>query len=440
MRFDEFKTLLREAGESGLYTIGDSHAVAVATAGGPGWTNLAINGKSSTDAAMLANISKVPKGATVLVSLGANDTRNAISIAIRANKFPAGLPAPEIIANSVANVVTKVQAQGATVIFLLFPNGPGRGLGGNVVPYQDKVRDAIKSAIGSVKVIDITGKPLTDGVHATMGVYKEVANQVKATQAPTKKLGTDSAVPGAVRSKDKAPSAELKKGPPFPAEDRDAVKAMQKSLEDIGYNIGPTGQDGKFGPRTAEALAAFKKDYKVQGDGQTFDTLAQDTLSKVQSGTIARVEQPTGGKGETGNAKEAVAFFVSKGWTPPQAAGIVGNLQAESGANLRTNAVGDGGQAYGIAQWHPDRQAKFAKAFGKDIRQAGFKEQLAFVQWELENSESKAAAKLKGAVTTEQAAWIFDQYYERSSGAHRQKRINNAIALAPKQTTLPTMA
>jgi peptidoglycan hydrolase-like protein with peptidoglycan-binding domain len=452
MRFDEFKTLLREAGESGLYTIGDSHAVAVATAGGPGWTNLAINGKSSTDAAMLANISKVPKGATVLVSLGANDTRNAISIAIRANKFPAGLPAPEIIADSVANVVTKVQAQGATVIFLLFPNGPGRGLGGNVVPYQDKVRDAIKSAIGSVKVIDITGKPLTDGVHATMGVYKEVANQVKATQAPTKKLGTDSAVPGAVRSKDKAPSAELKKGPPFPAEDREAVRALQKSLEAAGYDTGPTGQDGKFGPYTAAALAAFKKDYKVQGDGQTFDKLAQDTLSKVESGAIAKVEQPTptsgvafkgdakGGVGETGTAKEAVAFFVSKGWTPQQAAGIVGNLQAESGANLRTNAVGDSGKAYGIAQWHPDRQAKFATAFGKDIRQAGFKEQLAFVQWELENSESKAAAKLKGAVTTEQAAWLFDQYYERSSGAHRQKRIDNALALAPKQTTLPTMA
>ena len=440
MRFDEFKTLLREAGEGSFYTIGDSHAVAVATAGGPGWVNLAIGGRSSTDSAMLANIAKIPKGATVLVSQGANDTANAMKAAEQSKQPPKD---PKAIAANVANVVNKVQAQGATVIFMLFPNGPGRGAGlakyygGD---YQEQVRNAIKSAIGSVKVIDINGKQLTDGVHATMGVYKEVANEVKATQAPAKKLGTDSAVPGAVRSKDKAPSAELKKGPPFPAEDRDAVKAMQKSLEDIGYNIGPTGQDGKFGPRTAEALAAFKKDYKVQGDGQTFDTLAQDTLSKVQSGTIARVEQPTGGKGETGNPKEAVAFFVSKGWTPPQAAGIVGNLQAESGANLRTNAVGDGGQAYGIAQWHPDRQAKFAKAFGKDIRQAGFKEQLAFVQWELENSESKAAAKLKGAVTAEQAAWIFDQYYERSSGAHRQKRINNAIALAPKQTTLPTMA
>ena len=71
---------------------------------------------------------------------------------------------------------------------------------------------------------------------------------------------------------------------------------------------------------------------------------------------------------------------------------------------------------------------------GKDIREAGFKEQLAFVQWELENTERKAAAMLRRAKTPEEAAWVFDEYYERSSGAHRQKRINNALALAPKTT------
>jgi hypothetical protein len=64
------------------------------------------------------------------------------------------------------------------------------------------------------------------------------------------------------------------------------------------------------------------------------------------------------GVGETGSSKEAMDFFISKGYTPEQAAGIVGNLQAESGANLRTDAVGDQGRAYGIAQWHKPRQNK----------------------------------------------------------------------------------
>src|SRR5260364_215450 len=73
---------------------------------------------------------------------------------------------------------------------------------------------------------------------------------------------------------------------------------------------------------------------------------------------------------------QAVSFFEQKGWTHKQAAGIVANLKIESGLN--PNAVGDGGKAYGIAQWHPPRQAEFRRAFGKDIRAATLTEQLEF--------------------------------------------------------------
>ena len=58
------------------------------------------------------------------------------------------------------------------------------------------------------------------------------------------------------------------------------------------------------------------------------------------------------GVAATGSAKDAVKFFISKGWTKEQAAGIVGNLQAESGKDLKTNAVGDGGRAIGAFQLH----------------------------------------------------------------------------------------
>jgi len=152
----------------------------------------------------------------------------------------------------------------------------------------------------------------------------------------------------------------------------------------------------------------------------------QPSNKKIPS-TVGR---PSAGVAATGNAKDAVKFFMSKGWTKEQAAGIVGNLQAESGANLRTNAVGDGGRAYGLAQWHPDRQAKFKRAFGKDIRSAGFQEQLAFVQWEFEHDERKAAAEIRKTTTAKAAAAAMDQYYERSSGAHRAVRIANANNLA----------
>lgn len=167
-----------------------------------------------------------------------------------------------------------------------------------------------------------------------------------------------------------------------------------------------------------------------QRETQKTETRAQETATKE---AIKTQRDVAGGKvkgvGETGSTKEAVDFFISKGWTQEQAAGIVGNLQAESGASLRTDAVGDGGKAYGIAQWHPDRQAKFQQLYGKPIQQAGFKEQLEYVNWELNNTEKRAGDALRAATDAQSAAAIVDQYYERSSGAHRQQRMANAQAL-----------
>lgn len=127
--------------------------------------------------------------------------------------------------------------------------------------------------------------------------------------------------------------------------------------------------------------------------------------------------------------KEAMAYFMKQGWSEQQAAGIVGNLMAESGEDLKTNAVGDSGAAFGIAQWHPDRQAKFREVFNKDIRQSTLEEQLAFVDWELKNTEAKAGRMLRNARTSTQSAAFFDQYYERSSGEHRGKRMSYAAGL-----------
>lgn len=126
--------------------------------------------------------------------------------------------------------------------------------------------------------------------------------------------------------------------------------------------------------------------------------------------------------------KQAQQFFESKGWTKEQAAGLVGNLITES--KLDPTAVGDNGKAYGIAQWHPDRQAKFAQEYGKDIRNSTFEEQLEFVDWELRNNEKAAGQALSGARTASEAAAIVDKKYERSSGAALAERQANAERIA----------
>ncbi len=124
---------------------------------------------------------------------------------------------------------------------------------------------------------------------------------------------------------------------------------------------------------------------------------------------------PTGRPGEpvaqSNRAKEAMDYFVGQGWTRAQAAGIVANLQAESG--FKADAVGDGGRAYGIAQWHPDRQANFQKFTGHSIKGSSFEEQLKFVQHELTHTESAAGNRLKSATSARDAGAAVSRYYER---------------------------
>ena len=146
----------------------------------------------------------------------------------------------------------------------------------------------------------------------------------------------------------------------------------------------------------------------------------------------------------SGNAatQEAMQFFQSKGWTKEQAAGIVGNLQTESG-NFAPDVIsgrrkGDGGKAVGVAQWHPPRQANFQRIMGKPVEGSSLQEQLEFVNWELNNTEKRAGNILRTMSDAAQAAEAVDKFYERSSGAHRNQRIANARALAGGQTTTQT--
>lgn len=140
-----------------------------------------------------------------------------------------------------------------------------------------------------------------------------------------------------------------------------------------------------------------------------------------------------GGKAENITDKERLARthedvekFMKMGWTKEQAQGIVANILAESQGN--PHIVGDGGRAYGLAQWHPDRQANFKKQFGKDIRQSTRDEQLAFIDWELRNTEKAAGDRLKRAKTSSESAAIVSKYYERP--AAREEAAANRGALA----------
>lgn len=140
-------------------------------------------------------------------------------------------------------------------------------------------------------------------------------------------------------------------------------------------------------------------------------------------------------------ASYAYNYFIKQGWTPIQAAAIVGNLQQESGQNLDPTAKNpnDPGTSLGIGQWNRERKSalvRFANQQGSSP--LSFETQLAFVQHELGNGEASVAARLKNANTIQDATAAFIGY-ERPAGwspgnpmgGHGwSNRLNNALALA----------
>ncbi len=109
------------------------------------------------------------------------------------------------------------------------------------------------------------------------------------------------------------------------------------------------------------------------------------------------------------NGQAAFNFYVSQGLEPHQAAGIVGNLQGESGQNLNPAAINkgdgrDGSDSIGIAQWNgPRAEALKAYAASKGTDWTDLNTQLEFLHSELKGPEAKAYAGLTAAKTPEEA-------------------------------------
>jgi LysM repeat protein len=126
-------------------------------------------------------------------------------------------------------------------------------------------------------------------------------------------------------------------------------------------------------------------------------------------GSVSGIENRPGARG---NARQTIDFFMAKGLTRAQAAGIAGNLLFESGFN--PNAVGDGGTSFGIAQWHNGRGAamkSWTRAHG--FATNSFKGQLEYLWHELNTGESHALSKLRGTTNPYDAGMAFCRYFER---------------------------
>lgn len=191
----------------------------------------------------------------------------------------------------------------------------------------------------------------------------------------------------------------------------------------------------------------------------------QDFNYRASENGNMRIAAPVSARGRPSNSAKdrqqyAMQHLMKKGWTAPQAAGIVGRFIVESYPDLRTTAIGDReipGGSVGIGQWNRERKAAMiAYATGKSpggkfgshplvlaAAQAGgggdptsLDTQLNFFDWEVRNSPSERIAynAIKRASNPEQAATGM-MHYERprgyvskapSRGMHYSQTVNHA--------------
>jgi hypothetical protein len=137
-------------------------------------------------------------------------------------------------------------------------------------------------------------------------------------------------------------------------------------------------------------------------------------------------------EGETKDrVKQAMDFFMGKGWSREDAAAIVGNLLSEN-ATLDPNKWQEGGGGgYGIAQWTPEERKASAGALvgRKTIVGASFHEQFEAVHGELDARHAQEGRRC--VAQADRISWasqrVITRDYESPANAEGQ------IAPAPRR-------
>ena len=131
------------------------------------------------------------------------------------------------------------------------------------------------------------------------------------------------------------------------------------------------------------------------------------------------------------NDEAAFDYFVGKGLTSFQAAGIVGNLDQES--QVDPTAVQAGGPGRGIAQWSVggrwdtyanDNVLSYAGTQGESSSSLTL--QLAFIWYELTTFSSYGLSELRASTNVTDATIAFETYYEGCGTCDQSTRIADA--------------
>ena len=130
--------------------------------------------------------------------------------------------------------------------------------------------------------------------------------------------------------------------------------------------------------------------------------------------------------GDDVNARQVYAHLKGRGLPDNVIAGIMGNLQQESGFN--PSAVGDSGNSIGLAQWYQDRGnalRNFAKQRGTDWNHMGT--QLDYLLDEVNRNYPDLVKKMS-SMNPYDAAILFHDVFERSADTPEMKAVRGKNA------------
>lgn len=131
------------------------------------------------------------------------------------------------------------------------------------------------------------------------------------------------------------------------------------------------------------------------------------------------------------NDEPAFAYFLGQGLTDVQAAGIVGNLDVESGDD--PTSVESGGPGRGIAQWSAgarwdttpnDNAVWYAGTLGENVET--LPPQLAFIWYELTTFSDYGLADLRAATDVSSATIAFMTRFEACGACASGQRVTDA--------------
>jgi len=128
------------------------------------------------------------------------------------------------------------------------------------------------------------------------------------------------------------------------------------------------------------------------------------------------------------NAEKIFNYLKGEGLTDEQAAGVIGNLYAESGLEPDTLNPNDLGKpAYGLAQWRGSRYDELKDFSSKNgVEYSSLEGQLNFLMHELETKPYLGYGELTGAGSVSESTRIFEELFERPQPGTFQKRYNYA--------------